>query len=522
MVRRSAVLAITALILMGVLGTPPATAAAPLVTVSGTVTGAPGDDDFWLTFHRLGESADVTYRPMVFAGPDFTAEIPPGRYHVFISTEESASSWLGGTRFPTGSEVLVVGDADRTLDITLSAEFGSISGVVGGFPAGLNHLITVEAYAYDAATNQADLSAHKATPIGTGQTGAFTIDGLAPGVYQLRGYTEPDIGPPYRYLPERVVVTVTAGSVVDVGTMTFSQEPVQYQRVAGLDRYRTAAALSAKYFGAARTDTVFIASGTAFPDALSAGAAAAVNGAPVLLVPRTGLPAAVASELRRIEPATIYVIGGAATVSTATQTALRGYAGTVVRISGPDRYATSRAVAAEFFDIPAIAYIATGRDFPDALAASAVAGALGGPLVLVDGQTSTLDATTRDLVGTFDAPLRIVGDTGVVSAGIEADLAAIDPGVTRRGGVDRYETATLLAGDLPVADTWFYATGTGFADATAGGAVAGQLGSPLKLVRPSCDPNWFDLGYMYSQGPRTVVVVGGESAIKSGALGRAC
>jgi len=503
------------------MGTAPVMAAEELVTVSGNVTGAPGDTDFLLTFFPLSApAAQLYFNRIASANPDFTAEVPPGRYHVHIATEESASAWLGGSRFAAGSEVLVVPSTGTTLDIALSADFGSISGAVAGFPEGLSHLITVAAFAYDADTNRAGPGGYAATPIGDGSDGRFTLDGLSPGTYQLRGYTEPDIGPPYRYLPEVTLVTVTAGSTTDIGELTFTLEPLMYERLSGADRFQTAAALSAKYFNASATDSVFIASGVAFPDALSAGPAAAASGAPVLLVPTVGIPASVIGELTRIAPATIYVIGGPGAVSSASAAALEAYADEVLRIAGPDRYATSRAVADRFFGDPSAVYVATGRDYPDALAASAVAGALGGPLVLVDGMNGALDSATRDLIGSYDAPITIAGETDVVSAGIEADLATLDSGVVRRGSSDRYGTAISLAQDLPVADTWLYATGTGFADAAAGAAVAGHLGSPLLLVRPTCDPSYHSArGFDYGQGPRTVVLVGGEGAVSSSALG---
>lgn len=518
MAKWSAVVAVTALVVAGAMGSAPATAVDELVTVSGTVTGAPGDTDFMLTFYPLGGPDSEVYDHMAFADPDFTAEVPPGRYRVHIDTAESATAYLGGSLFAAGSEVLVVPSTGTTLDIVLSADFGSISGTVDGFPAGLQQLITVEAFAYDAATNRGGAGRYDATLIGDGFNGAFTIAGLTPGTYQLRGYSDPDVGGATRYLPERTIVTVSAGSTTDVGALTFTEEPIDFERVSGADRFRTAAALSAEFFDAAATDAVFIASGVSFPDALSAGPAAAVSEAPVLLVPTVGIPASVIGELTRIAPSMIYVIGGPGAVSPASEAALGAYADEVVRISGPDRYATSRAVAEAFFDDPAVVYFATGRNFPDALAASAVAGALGGPLLLIDGRSASLDPATRALIGTFDAPMTIAGETDVVSAGIEAELVAIDPGVDRRGGNDRYRTAISLASTLGMSDTWFYATGTNFADATAGAAVAGYLGSPLRLVSPTCDPNYFALGYTHGQGPRTVVLIGGEAALPTASL----
>jgi peptidoglycan-N-acetylglucosamine deacetylase len=62
-------------------------------------------------------------------------------------------------------------------------------------------------------------------------------------------------------------------------------------------------------------DTVYIATGTSFPDGLSAGPAAGRNGAPLLLVKPTAVPAGVAEELRRLNPTTVIVVGGSGVVS---------------------------------------------------------------------------------------------------------------------------------------------------------------------------------------------------------------
>ncbi|HXX90725.1 MAG TPA: cell wall-binding repeat-containing protein, partial [Acidimicrobiales bacterium] len=87
------------------------------------------------------------------------------------------------------------------------------------------------------------------------------------------------------------------------------------------DRYGTDAAVVEQAFGGTAS-TVYIADGLNFPDALGAGAAAAKEGAPVLLVNPTSIPAAIAHELSVLQPTTIYIAGGTASVSTAIQTAL--------------------------------------------------------------------------------------------------------------------------------------------------------------------------------------------------------
>ncbi|MGJ9402140.1 cell wall-binding repeat-containing protein [Arthrobacter sp. KK5.5] len=85
------------------------------------------------------------------------------------------------------------------------------------------------------------------------------------------------------------------------------------ERIAGIDRYATAAAISAAHF-APGVAAVYLANGNGI-DALAAGPA--VDG-PILTVPASGtLPAAVAAELARLDPGKVVVLGGTMSVGDA-------------------------------------------------------------------------------------------------------------------------------------------------------------------------------------------------------------
>lgn len=165
-------------------------------------------------------------------------------------------------------------------------------------------------------------------------------------------------------------------------------------RLAGPDRYGTAAALADAYFASA--PAVFVATGLNFPDALGAGPAAAAADAPALLVTASAVPPATEAQLRRLRPPVVYIVGGSDVVSNAVAAHIgTTTGGQVVRIAGADRYATVAAVADRFFDptTPSIV-LATGLNFPDALGAGAVAGSLESPLLLVDGNDVPPRVTT--------------------------------------------------------------------------------------------------------------------------------
>ena len=94
-------------------------------------------------------------------------------------------------------------------------------------------------------------------------------------------------------------------------------------RWAGLDRYGTAAAVAATY--PAGVPVAYVASGLGFADALAGAPAAARDGGPLLLVRPDAIPAATATELARLRPGRIVVLGGPASVSEAVARALQVY-----------------------------------------------------------------------------------------------------------------------------------------------------------------------------------------------------
>ncbi len=156
-------------------------------------------------------------------------------------------------------------------------------------------------------------------------------------------------------------------------------------RIAGPDRYATAAAVSRRSFAAA--DTVYVATGLNYPDALAAGPVAAANDAPILLVRTDSIPEETLSELDRLDPASIVVLGGTRAVSSGVETALRSRypRTTLARIAGSDRYETAALISlGHFAPGVAAAYLAVGSNFPDALTGGAAAAHKSAPVLLTE------------------------------------------------------------------------------------------------------------------------------------------
>jgi len=96
------------------------------------------------------------------------------------------------------------------------------------------------------------------------------------------------------------------------------------RRVAGPDRFATAAEISEDTF-VLSPDTVFVANGLGFPDALAGAPAAIWSDAPLLLVTTDTVPTATRKELERIGPSQIVILGGTAVVSDAVAAQLETY-----------------------------------------------------------------------------------------------------------------------------------------------------------------------------------------------------
>lgn len=113
-----------------------------------------------------------------------------------------------------------------------------------------------------------------------------------------------------RLNPARIVVLGGESAVsATVASRLASYTSGAVTRVAGSDRYETAARLARTVYPSG-AETVFVASGQTFPDALSGAAAAAEAGAPVLLVRRDRVPSSVGTAVRLLTPEEAVVLGG--------------------------------------------------------------------------------------------------------------------------------------------------------------------------------------------------------------------
>ncbi|CAM5356056.1 cell wall-binding repeat-containing protein [Leifsonia shinshuensis] len=312
-----------------------------------------------------------------------------------------------------------------------------------------------------------------------------------------------------------MVTTVLPGVVIEQATDYLQVAPplTTQDRVSASDRFATSVAASQKAYpdGTAGVPVAYIASGIEFPDALSAGAAAAKLHGTLLLTMPGAVDTRVAAELVRLHPARIVVVGGTNALSDQVVADLKAlpFATTVDRIAGADRFAVSRAVVADAFgaSVPDL-FLVTGAAFPDALAAAAAAASTGRPVLLTDGRLGALDPATRAaLSGWGTTHVTIAGGPVSVSPGIQSDLASAGIAVTRAAGGDRFGTAAALAAALP-SGTAYFANGAAFPDALSTAVLAGAQPGPLLLTRGSCTPVASFTGLVGSGATRAVIVGG--------------
>ncbi|WP_368499482.1 cell wall-binding repeat-containing protein [Herbiconiux sp. A18JL235] len=313
------------------------------------------------------------------------------------------------------------------------------------------------------------------------------------------------------------LVAAPAASADSGGDVVDSALRPTVTRIAGADRYELAARLALET-APAGARTVYVASGANYPDALSAGPAAVHRGAPLLLVQPTAFPAVARSALVALAPTSVIVVGGPLSVSDAVLAEISAAvprAG-VARVSGADRYEGSRAVIRDAFPGGAsVAFVATGRSFPDALSAGAAAGTSDLPVLLVDGALPGVDIPTESFLGSLRTTTAVlVGGTSSVSA--EAEFALkLTRDVQRIDGVDRYRVSQALnARVLQDFSRVYLVTGENFPDALAGGVLAGTRHNPLFVVPGTCVPRGV-LSQLDANGTSQVVLLGGTASLSA-------
>lgn len=257
-------------------------------------------------------------------------------------------------------------------------------------------------------------------------------------------------------------------------------------RLAGEDRIETAIAIAEDGWDTA--DEVLLASSADFPDALAAGVLAAERDAPLLLSAPDALRDDVVAALTDLEPERVTLLGG----EMALDATVKDAAGQAVpeaeidRLGGDERDETAAKIAAEARpDGAEEVAVAVADDFPDALAAAALAASSDRVPTLLTDSDALLDSTRAALADLDAQTVHLVGGTSVLGEEVESALEAEDYAVERFDGDDRLDTSRQVVADALDRDDREVATlasAANFPDALAGGAYAARAESVLALV----------------------------------------
>lgn len=163
---------------------------------------------------------------------------------------------------------------------------------------------------------------------------------------------------------------------------------------------------------------------------------------------------------------------------------------------------------------------ASGENFPDALAASALSGTLNCPIIL-NPQDSLSDYAKNLLLRIRPTKVFIVGGTAAISSSME-DALNIFLGykATRLAGDDRTQTADQIARkvlETSTADTCIICSGNDFPDALCGSCLAGNAGGAILLVDGSASSLTAEQSYILKEvgGAKNASVIGGEGAVSA-------
>lgn len=243
----------------------------------------------------------------------------------------------------------------------------------------------------------ADIS-KRSYPSGTGTvyvtSGLGFADALATAPAAARDgapllLTDPSSLPPetsaeiQRLNPTKIIIVGGPASVSEGVKASLQGLVADTTRVFGADRFSASRAIAATF---GTIPDLYLATGLNFPDALSAGSVGAYQGRPVVLV--NGADAAPSAELlqflRDHHVLRITIAGGPASVPASVEQALKNAGYTVTRLSGADRF-TVAVAASQAYPTADVVYIASGLNYPDALAGSVLAAKEDAPLLLGSG-----------------------------------------------------------------------------------------------------------------------------------------
>lgn len=256
------------------------------------------------------------------------------------------------------------------------------------------------------------------------------------------------------------------------------------ERIAGDNRYETASLIAQKFI---QSPTVLLANSGNFPDALVAANLAYILEAPILLTDGLTLSEETRQSLVALGANKIVILGGENSVSASLQEELDSLAYTTERISGTNRYETAVNIAKEVENKDYI-YLASGENYPDALAITSLSTMDATPVLLTS--KDSLSEEVKTYISEKEiSKIIIAGGQGALSANVYDELVGMGLEVERIAGSDRYETSALIAArSYPKENGFLIANGNHYIDALTAGPLSALNKRSILLVKPESLP----------------------------------
>ena len=193
------------------------------------------------------------------------------------------------------------------------------------------------------------------------------------------------------------------------------------------------------------------------------------------------------------------------------------------RLAGANRFGTSAlASKAAFPGGSTDVVVARADDFPDALAGNYLAGQLGAPILLSDGDGLSAGVLAEiERLGATRA--HVLGGPGALGPGVITGLQAAGLSVERVFGADRHQTAAAIATTSPAVQvgvdqqgrrTAIIGSGAGFADLLAAGSLSYAAKFPILVTSAASLPPSVP-GTLEDLGVAHVLLLGGPAAVSS-------
>lgn len=290
-----------------------------------------------------------------------------------------------------------------------------------------------------------------------------------------------------------------------IPSLVVSADSTSLVRISGSDRYQTAIEVGKREFGTA--DYAIIASGENFADALVGGTLAVQTKSPLYLTAKDSLPENLLSELKRLNPSEVYILGGIESISEKVEKELAADL-KVTRVSGPNREKTAEKVVELRYvinkgtedafksDSKLTEFIVNGYKFPDAISAAPLVGKLVGKdvfaaLYLADNIKYYPEAY-------------VIGGENTVKGETE----------NRISGKNRYLTSLAVAKEYEKNfefDTVIVVNGDNYPDALSASGLAGKYNAPILLT--SRDNTQAEVLAYIKNKANKVIIVGGTNSV---------